>query len=96
MDQWLAYLLKEEEEKKAFAQKYIEEEAAFRAELALLGDAVKWYNSNQGIIIRNNLIFEFTLNECHIHKRVRIEKADGLGLSDFLLMSDNKYLPADK
>lgn len=97
MDVWLAYLLNEEEEKKAYAQKYIDEETAFRAELAQLGDAVKWYdNGNRGHIRMNNLIFEFSIQHCHIDKTVKIDRSYDLGLSGFLQMADNKYQPAPR
>lgn len=93
MDIWLAYLLNEEEEKKAYAQKYIDEETAFRAELAQLGDTVKWYSENQGRIVMNNLVFDFTIEACYINKTVKIERSYDLGLSGFLKMADNKYRP---
>ena len=97
MDIWLAYLLNEEEEKKAYAQKYIDEETAFRAELAELGDAVKWYNNgNQGYIQMNNLVFEFSILPCCIDKQVKIDRSYNLGLSGFLQMADNKYQPANQ
>lgn len=96
MDIWLAYLLNEEEEKKAHAQKYIDEETAFRAELAQLGDTVKWYNENQGHILINNLTFDFTIEPCHISRTVRIDRSYDLGLSGFLQMADNKYRPAER
>lgn len=95
MDVWLAYLLKEEEEKKAYAQKYIDQEAEFRAELAQLGDVVKWYNENQGHIVINNLAFDFSIQPCCISKTVKIDRSYDLGLSGFLQMADNKYRPAD-
>lgn len=94
MDVWLAYLLNEEEEKKAYAQKYIDEETAFRAELAQLGDAVKWYdNGNRGHIVMNNLVFDFSIEACYINKTVKIDRSYDLGLSGFLQMADNKYRP---
>lgn len=94
MDVWLAYLLNEEEEKKAYAQEYIDKETVFRAELAELGDAVKWYdNGNQGHIHMNNLVFEFSIQPCYIDKRVKIDRSYDLGLSGFLQMADNKYRP---
>ncbi|MDU1892120.1 MAG: hypothetical protein E6767_15660 [Dysgonomonas sp.] len=93
MDIWLAYLLNEEEEKKAYAQKYIDEETAFRAELAQLGDTVKWYSENQGHIVMNNLVFDFTIEACYINKTVKLDRSYDLGLSGFLQMADNKYRP---
>lgn len=94
MDVWLAYLLNEEEEKKAYAGKYIDEETAFRAELAQLGDAVKWYdNGNRGHIVMNNLVFDFSIEACYINKTVKIDRSYDLGLSGFLQMADNKYRP---
>lgn len=97
MDEWLAYLLNEEEERKAYAQKYIDEETAFRAELAELGDAVKWWHENtQGHIYMNNLIFSFSIEPCYIKKDVRIDQTYDLGLSGFLQMADNKYCPHPK
>lgn len=96
MDIWLAYLLNEEEEKKAYAQKYIDEETAFRAELAQLGDTVKWYSENQGHIVMNNLVFDFTIEACYINKTVKIDRSYDLGLSGFLQMADNKYQPAPR
>lgn len=97
MDIWLAYLLNEEEEKKAYAQKYIDEEEVFRAELEQLGDAVKWYNNgSQGHIRMNNLVFEFSIQPCYIGKTVKIDRNYDLGLSEFLKMADNKYKPASR
>ena len=96
MNIWLAYLLNEEEEKKAYAQKYIDEETAFRAELAQLGDTVKWYSENQGHIVINNLVFDFTIEACYINKTVKIDRSYDLGLSGFLQMADNKYQPAPR
>ena len=93
MDVWLAYLLNEEEEKKAYAQKYIDEETAFRAELAQLGDTVKWYSENQGHITINNLTFDFMIDACYISRTVKIDRSYDLGLSGFLQMADNKYRP---
>lgn len=96
MGEWLKYLLNEEEEKKAYAQQYIDREAEFRAELAQLGDTVKWRNDNQGSIRMNNLIFDFTIEACYINKKVSIDRNYDLGLSGFLQMADNKYRPAGK
>jgi hypothetical protein len=94
LDEWLDYLLNEEEEKKAYAQEYIDKETAFRAELAELGDAVQWYdNGNQGHIYKNNLVFSFSIEPCYINKTVKIDRNYDLGLSGFLQMADNKYQP---
>lgn len=97
LDEWLNFLLNEEEEKKAYAQEYIDQEAEFRAELAELGEAVRWHdNGNKGHIEMNNLIFSFSIEPCYISKTVKIDRSYDLGLSGFLQMADNKYRPAER
>lgn len=94
LDEWLNYLLTEDEERKEYAQTYIDQETAFRARLAQLGDMVRWFTETTGHIVKNNVVLEFQIAPCSISQKVSIRRAYDLGIEGFLQMADNQYRPA--
>lgn len=96
LNDWLQYLLNEEDEKRAYALGFIQEEQNYRAELAKLGDSVKWLSENHGYILKNNIKFEFTLQQNYISTKVSLYNEYQIGLTQFLQLADNKYQKVKK
>lgn len=94
---WIDYLTLVRNNIAAVDAKNAETIAEFKASLE--GLPVKWYknrnagdNSESGRIHTNGIVFEFTINEGFISKKIELYYKGGASVETFKALSDNKYL----
>lgn len=90
LEAWFLYLTKKECEQKEYVEQYLEKEDKRRAELAGLGNLVKWENENKAVIERNNLRYSVFFNPGAVSEKIEIVKDYNIGLDGFLKMIHHK------
>lgn len=87
---WFEYHLSVIEEAIKYNENKGNEKEAFLKSIE--GLPVKWWNEGKsGEIVKNGIVFSFTIGETYISKKIEINYKVSNDLNEFLKLADNKY-----